>query len=103
MDQMPSNVMPASISATNLGGSDDDQLLENNSSTDSTDPQLIHEMITSKPLQEEQSRSIVVSDHLIAHPSEKIDNQNVSDCVKFIRTAISDNDPQSDRVIFQKN
>jgi hypothetical protein len=34
------------------------------------------------------------TDLLIDHFSEKIENQNVSDCVKFIRTAISDNDPQ---------
>lgn len=90
MDQMPSDVMPASISATNLGGSDDDQLPENNPPSDLSDHQLITEVITSKPLQDEDSRGIVVSDHL----SEKIENQNVRDCVKFIRTTISANDPQ---------
>jgi hypothetical protein len=63
--------MPASISATDLGGSDDDQLPENNLSTDPSDHQLIHEVITSKPLQEEDYRSIVVSDHLIDHPFGK--------------------------------
>jgi hypothetical protein len=34
------------------------------------------------------------SDLMIDHLSEKIENQNVSDCVEFIRSAISDNDPQ---------
>jgi len=91
--------MLASVSSSDLGRSDDDQLPENNLSTDPSDPQLIHEVITSKPLQEEGFRSIVVSDPLFA-TSEKIDNQNVSDCVKFIRAAISENDSQSDRVIF---
>jgi hypothetical protein len=43
------------------------------------------------------------TDPMIDPLSEKIENQNVTDCVKFIRTAISDNDPQFDRVIFQKN
>ena len=87
MDQLLLNAMPASISATDLGGSDDDQLPENNLLTDPSDHHLIHEVITSKPLQEEGSRSIVVSDPLFA-TSEKIENQNVSDCVKFIRTAV---------------
>jgi len=88
MDQMPSNPMCASITAIDLGRSDDDQLSENKPSTDPSDLQLIHEVITSKPLRGEGSRSIVVSDHLIDHPSEKIENQNVSDCVKFIRSAV---------------
>jgi hypothetical protein len=87
MDQLPSKVMPTSISASNLGGSDDDQLPENNPATDPSDHQLIHEVITFNPLQGEEFRSIVVSDHLIDHSSEKIENQNVSDCLKFIRTA----------------
>jgi hypothetical protein len=85
---MPSNPIPASISSSDLGRSDDDQLSENKPSTDPSDPQLIHEVITFKPLQGEESRSIVVSDHLIDHLSEKIKNQNLTDCVKFIRAAI---------------
>jgi hypothetical protein len=93
LDHLPLDPIPASILATDLGGSDDDQLPENNLLTDPSDHHLIHEVITSKPLQEEGFRSIVVSDPLFA-TSEKIENQNVSDCVKFIRTAISDNDPQ---------
>lgn len=88
MDQLPSSPIPATISASDLGGSDDDQLPENNPPTDLSDHQLITEVITSKPIQEEDSRSIVVSDHLIDHLSEKIENQNVSDCVKFIRATV---------------
>jgi hypothetical protein len=76
MDQMPSNVMPASISATDLGRSDDDQLPENNLSTDPFDLQLIHEVITSKPIQEEGLTATDLTDHLIDHPSEKIENEN---------------------------
>ena len=66
LDQLPSSPVALSVSAT--------------------DPQLIHEVITSKPLQEEGFRSIVVSDPLFA-TSEKIENQNVSDCVKFVKFA----------------
>jgi hypothetical protein len=80
--------MPATISATDLRGSDDDQLPENNLSTDLSDDQLIYEVITSKPLPGQEYRSIVVSDHLIDHFSEKIENQNVSDCVEFICSAV---------------
>jgi hypothetical protein len=76
--------MPASISATDPGGSDEDQLPENNLSTDPSDPQLIHEVITSKPLQGEDSRATDPSDLLIDHFSEKIEIENVSDCVEFI-------------------
>jgi hypothetical protein len=100
---LPSNPISASVTSSDLLRSDDDQLSENNLSTDPSDLQLIHEVITSKPLQEQEFRSIVVSDHLIDHPSEKIENQNVSDCVELIKMAILENDPQSERVIFQKN
>ena len=84
MDQLPSNPIPTGVLASDLGGSDVDQLPENNTASDPSDPQLIHEVIHIKPLQSEGSRSIVVSDHLIGHPSEKIENQNVTDCVEFI-------------------
>lgn len=53
-----------------------------------TDPQLIHEVITSKSLQGKELRTTDPTDLLIEHPSEKIENQNVSDCVKFIRNAV---------------
>lgn len=84
IDQMPSNSIPATISATDLPSIRYDQLDQLFSPSDPTDPQLIHEVITSKPLHSEGSRSSVVSDHVINHPSEKIENQNVSDCLKFI-------------------
>jgi hypothetical protein len=38
--------------------------------------QLIHEVITSKPLQEEGLRATDPTDLLIDHPSEKIENEN---------------------------
>jgi len=94
MDQLLSNPMPASITATDLSSISCDQLDQLKLATDPTDLQLIHEVITSKPLQEEGLRATDPTDLLIDHFSEKIENQNVADCVKFIRDAISDNDPQ---------
>lgn len=51
-------------------------------------------MITSKPIQKEGLRPTDPTDLLIDHPSEKIENQNVTDSLKFIRAAIAANDPQ---------
>jgi hypothetical protein len=84
MDQMPSNLMPASFTATDLPSISCDQLDQLKFPTDPTDPQLIDKVITSKPLQGEELGVTDPTDHLIDHPSEKIENQNVSDCVKFI-------------------
>jgi hypothetical protein len=64
---------------------------------------MIQGRLQTEPIQEESLRSVVGDDPVDDHLSEKIENQNVSDCVKFIRTTISENDSQSDRVIFQKN
>ena len=100
---MPSNPISASVTSSDLLRSDDDQLSENNLSTDPSDLQLIHEVITSKPIQAQGLEATDPTDHLIDHPSEKIENQNVSDCVELIKMAILENDPQSERVIFQKN
>ena len=94
LDQLLSNPMPASIAATDLPSISCDQLDQLQASTDPTDRQLIHEVITFKPLQGEELRATDPTDLLIDHFSEKIENQNVTDCVKFIRTAISNNDPQ---------
>jgi hypothetical protein len=65
--------------------------------------EMIHSRLQAEPIQEEALRSVVDDDPVDDHLSEKIENENVTDCVKFIRSAISENDPQSDRVIFQKN
>jgi hypothetical protein len=97
---LPSNPVSVDITATDLPSISCDQLDQLKLPTDPTDLQLIHEVITSKPLQGERLGSTDPTDHLIDHPLEKIENQNVSDCVKFIRNAISDNDSQSDQVIF---
>jgi hypothetical protein len=94
IDQLLLNPMPASITATDLLSISCDQLDQLKLATDPTDLQLIHEMITSKPLQREELRATDPTDPLIDQFSEKVENQNVADCVKFIRTAISDNDPQ---------
>jgi len=79
--------MPASIAATDLPSISCDQLDQLKLATDPTDPQLIHEVITSKPLQEEGLRATDPTDLLIDHLSEKIENQNVTDCVKFVKFA----------------
>ena len=60
-------------------------------------------MIHVKPIQGEGLRPTDPTDPLIDHPSEKFENQNVIDCVEFIRAAIPENDPESDRVPFLKN
>jgi hypothetical protein len=44
-------------------------------------------VIISKPLQGENLTATDPTDHLIDHFSEKIENQNVSDCVKFVKFA----------------
>jgi hypothetical protein len=87
LDQLPSNVMSASITATDLPSISCDQLDQLKLATDPTDRQLIHEVITSKPLQEEGLRATDPTDLLIDHLSEKIENQNVSNCVKFVKFA----------------
>jgi hypothetical protein len=55
---------------------------------------MIHSRLQTEPIQEESLRSVVGDDPVDDHFSEKIENQNVSDCVKFIRAAISENDSQ---------
>jgi hypothetical protein len=77
--------MPASISATDLPSINCDQLDQLDLATDPTDPQLIHEVITSKPLQGEELGATDPTDHLIHDLSEKIENQNVIDSLKFIK------------------
>lgn len=92
LDQLPSTPIPASSSATDLPSISCDQLDQLQDPTDPTDLQLIHEVITSKPIQEEGLRATDPTDLLIDPLSEKIENQNVIDCVEFIRATISEND-----------
>ena len=92
LDQLPSNSIPANISATDLTSISCDQLDQLEPTTDLTDHQLIHKVITSKPIQEVGLRPTDRTDLLIDHPLEKIENQNVTDCVEFIRTAIASSD-----------
>ena len=100
--QQPSNSIPVNISASTTTDPTTISCLQAHSPTVGVVDEMIHSRLQTEPLQEEGFRSIVDDDPLFA-TSEKIENQNVADCVKFIRTGISDNDPQSDRVIFQKN
>jgi hypothetical protein len=93
MDQMPSNPIPVSITANDLPSISCDQLDQLELATDLTDHQLITEVIEAPPLREEGFRSIVVSDPLFA-TSEKIDSQNLADCLTFIRASIESDDPQ---------
>ena len=47
--------------------------------------EMIHARLQAKPLQGEDLRDVVGVVDVIDHPSEKIENQNVTDCVEFIR------------------
>jgi hypothetical protein len=87
LDQLLSKALPARNAATDLPSISCDQLDQLKSPTDPTDLQLIEEVITSKPLQEEGLGATDPTDHLIDHPSEKIEDENLADCVKFIRVA----------------
>lgn len=49
--------------------------------------EMIHSRLQTEPIQEESLKSVVGNDLVGDHPSEKIENQNVSDCIKFIRVA----------------
>jgi len=77
----------SSVLVTDLPLISCDQLDQLQAPTDPTDPQLITEVITSKPLQGEELGATDLTDPLFA-TSEKIENENVSDCVKFIRAAV---------------
>jgi hypothetical protein len=48
---------------------------------------MIHSRLQTELIQEESLSSVVGDDPVDDHLSEKIENENVSDCVKFIRTA----------------
>ena len=67
--------------------------LQSPSTTVDTVDEVIRVRLQSEPIQGEDFRSIVDNDHF-DHPSEKIENENVADCVNFIRTAILENDSQ---------
>jgi hypothetical protein len=49
---------------------------------------MIHSRLQTEPIQEESLRNVVGDVPVDDHLSEKIKNQNVSDCVKFIKMAI---------------
>jgi len=102
LSTIASNLVPANVSSSTATDPTAISCLQSPTPTVDTVDEMIHIRLQSEPIQEEGFRSIVDDDPLFA-TSEKIENQNVADCVKFIRTGISDNDPQSDRVIFQKN
>jgi hypothetical protein len=71
LDQLPSSPVVSSVLATDLPSISCDQLDQLQASTDPTDLQLIHEVITFKPLQEEGLRPTDPTDLLFA-TSEKI-------------------------------
>lgn len=97
LDQLPSNVFSTRDTATDPTDPALDQLDQLQAPTDPTDPELIQSWITSNPIQEEGLRPTDPTDPLIQHPLEKKENENenVTDCVEFIRTAISKNAPQT--------
>jgi transcriptional antiterminator len=81
---MSSNSLSSSLSATEESLP---HFLQTSALTEESEEQLRNEVRKPKPLQEEGLRATEESEELLA-TSEKIENQNVSDCVKFIRTTI---------------
>jgi hypothetical protein len=93
LSTIASNLILANVSSSTASDPTAISCLQSLTPTVDIVDEMIHARLQSQPLQEEGFRSIVDNDPLFAI-SEKIENQNVTDCVKFIRTAISDNDPQ---------
>jgi hypothetical protein len=93
--QQPSNSIPANISASTTTDPTTISCLQAHSPTVGVVDEMIHVRLQAEPIQEEGLRSVVGDDPVDDHLSEKTENQNVSDCLKFIRAAISDNDPQA--------
>ncbi len=92
--RLPSNPVSIRDAASDPRAITVDQFLQSAKSIVGTDPHCRHDCGHAPPLQGEGSGSIVGTDPDFA-TSEKIDNQNVNDCVKFVRTAISENDSQA--------
>jgi hypothetical protein len=61
--------------------------LQSPTTTVDTVDEMIHSRLQSETIQGETFRSIVDDDPVDEHPSEKIEDENVTDCVKFIRSA----------------
>jgi len=91
--QLSSNPLPPKLSATEESEESFPHFLQTSAVTEESEEQLRNEVRKAKPLQEEVLRATEESEDGFA-TSEKIENQNVSDCVKFIRATIAANDPQ---------
>jgi hypothetical protein len=85
--QQPSNSIPASISASTTTDPTTISCLQAHSPTVGVVGEMIHSRLQAEPIQGEALRSVVDDDPVDDHPLQKIENQNVSDCVKFIRSA----------------
>lgn len=92
--QQPSNSTPLNVSASTTTDPTRLQCLQTPSSSVGVVGEMIHTCLQTEPLQEEGLRGVVGFVPVGDHPSEKIENQNVTDCVEFIRTTIAKDDPQ---------
>lgn len=99
---MASNSNPVNISASTATDPNAISCLQSPSKSVGVVDEMIHARLQTESIQEKGLRAVVGVVPVDDHPSEKIENENVTDCVKFIRAAISGNDPQSDQVPFQK-
>ena len=88
LSTIASNSIPTNVSASTASDPTVISCLQSSPTTVDTVDEMIHVRLQSEPIQREGSRSIVDNDLLFATP-EKIENQNVSECVKFIRGAIA--------------
>jgi hypothetical protein len=93
LSTIASNSITANVSSSTASDPTAISCLQSATPTVDTVDEMIHVRLQSEPIQREGFRSIVDDDLLFA-TSEKIENQNVTDCVKFIRAAIAANDPQ---------
>jgi hypothetical protein len=81
----PSNSIPANVSSSTTTSIGRLQSLQPPSESVDFVDEMIHSRLQAEPIQEEALRSVVDDDPVDDHFSEKIENQNVSDCVEFIR------------------
>jgi hypothetical protein len=81
------NSIPANVSSSTTTSIDRLQSLQPPSKSVDFVDEMIHSRLQTEPIHEESLRSVVDDDLLFA-TSEKIENENVSDCVKFIRAAV---------------
>lgn len=100
--QQPSSSVPVNVSSSTTTSIISLQNLQQPPSSVDFVDEMIHHRLQAEPIQEQDFRDVVDDDPVDNHLSEKIENENVTDCVEFIRTARENADPETERVPFQK-